>query len=174
MGEQQPVARDFILEPGFVCAPLEPMRLSVVVASGVAVTLFDPKRKRGGMGHYIRPFRTEGRSTALFAAPSIVTLVRMLLKGGARPEELEAHLYGGAANPEADNFAHGVSEQNIQVGQEILDRMRIPLSGADTGGARARKVVFHTGTGETVVARVDRVRRSDWYPPLAAEEDRRP
>lgn len=161
----EPVVQDFFLPPGHIVAPLEPMRLAVVVASGVAVTVFDTKRKRGGMAHYIAPYRRGMLSTAMFAAPSIITLVEMLRANPAEIGPLEARLYGGAKNPESPNFEDGLSEANVQVGKEILMKLNIPLVGTDIGGERGRKIVFHSGTGEVVVASVDRVRNSDWYPP---------
>ncbi|MBF0245403.1 MAG: chemotaxis protein CheD [Planctomycetes bacterium] len=138
--------------------------MAAVVASGVALTLFDAKRGRGGMGHYIRPLREAGYSTALFAAPAIIALVEMMYAAGSAPEDIEAHLYGGASNPRAKSFASGLADDNVRVGKEILGKLGIPIAGLDVGGVRARKVVFQTATGESVVARVDNVRSSDWYP----------
>lgn len=162
--ENEVRVRDLFLNPGYVCVPPEPARLAVVAASGVAVTLYDPDNRRGGMGHYIRPIREAGFSTAMFAAPSIVTLAQMMFAAGSVPSGIEAHLYGGASNSEADGFAPELAEENVRVGEELLARMGISLAGKDVGGTRARKIIFHTATGETVVAKVERVRSSDWYP----------
>lgn len=156
--------RDYFLQPGYLCVPPEPTRLSVVAASGIALTLFDPQRKRGGMGHYIRPRRERGASTTHFAAPAIVSLVEMMGHAGSEPTALEAHIYGGAVSPDAGPHDTAVSAENIQVAEELLEKLRIPLAGKDVGGTRGRKILFHTGTGEVVVARVERIRASDWYP----------
>ncbi|GAB6058843.1 chemotaxis protein CheD [Desulfonatronum parangueonense] len=152
------------LPPGHLCVPLEPTRLAVVAASGVAVTLFDPESGRGGMGHYLLPVRENGVSNAMFAAPAIVALARMLLDLGSRPEAMEAQIYGGAERVEAVGFQPELAERNVRVGEEVLLRLGIPLVGKDVGGNRARKVIFHSATGETVVAKVERVRATDWYP----------
>lgn len=164
---------DFLLQPGYVCVPEEPTRLAVVAASGVAVTVFDAKRRHGGMGHYIRPVREAGLSTAMFAAPAIVALVRMLFAAGSTAKDLEAHIYGGAENPRVEGYVPGLGRRNVQVGEEVLGVMGVCLVGKDVGGPRARKVVFHSATGETVVARVERVRETDWYPDCNAPEKQR-
>ncbi|WP_045218366.1 chemotaxis protein CheD [Desulfonatronum thioautotrophicum] len=161
-------ASDYFVRPGYVCVPVEPTRLAVVAASGVAVTLYDAGRRRGGMSHYIRPVREAGLSTPMFAAPAIVTLAEMLFAAGSTAGDLEAHLYGGAENSEAQGYLPGLGRHNVQVGEELLDRLGIALAGRDVGGTRARKVVFHSATGECVVARVERVRETDWYPDCIA------
>jgi len=155
---------DFFLHPGFIYVPPTPMRLSVVVASGVALTLHDSRRGRGGMGHYIRPVREAGYSTALFAAPAIMSMAKLMFEAGSAPADLEAHLYGGASNPSAPAFTQGLAEDNVRVGKEILGKLGIAIACLDVGGARARKVVFQTATGESLVAKVEKVRGSDWYP----------
>lgn len=161
---ESPPQRAFFLNPGFVCVPAAPTRLAAVVSSGVAITVYDARRKRGGMSHYTQPLRHSGRSTAIFAAPSIVELIRGLLASGSRERDLEAHLFGGATNPVAVGYVQGLSEKNVEVGEELLRKLRVSVVGKDVGGSRARKILFDSVSGETVVARVERVRASDWYP----------
>lgn len=159
-----PVTKDFFVEPGYVCVPAKPSKLAVVVSSGIAVALFDKKLKKGGIGHYVEPYRRQGLSTAMFAAPAIVSLVNMFLDHGCSKEDIEAHIFGGAENSESNRFDGKIGSENITVGLEILKKMNIKVSTRDTGGTMGRKIVFHTGTGETVVAKVERIRESDWYP----------
>ena len=157
------VVKDYLMRPGFACVPYEPTRIATVVSSGVAVTMYDKKRNFGGMAHFFRPYRENGLSNSKFAAPSIVSLYQMISKRGSTPYDLEAYLYGGAENYKSNRFNESISRNNITVGIEILDKLKIPIIGKDVGGNRGRKIVFHTGTGEVVVAKVDRIRESDWY-----------
>ncbi len=156
--------RDYFIKPGYVYVPAEQTHLRTVVASGIGVTLFDRSRKIGGMSHYIRPFREKGSSTAVFAAPALTALARMLMDTGSIRSDLEAHFYGGAVNPQAAGYEPGISEDNIRIGLEILGKLGIAVVGQDVGGERARKIVFHTGTGEIMMAKVEAVRATDWYP----------
>lgn len=162
---RQIVVSDVMLGAGYVCVPSRPARLCAVVGSGGVVTIWDRRRERGGMTHYVRPYREPGGpSTARYAAPAIVALVRMLLHSGSRVGDLEAHLFGGAENSKAPGYLEGVAKDNVRVGLEILEKLRVPRVQRDTGGERGRKVVFHTATGEVVLAKVDRIRATDWYP----------
>jgi chemotaxis protein CheD len=155
------------LKPGHVYLPAEPTQIWSVAASGIAVLMFDQRQKRGGMAHYTRPYREKGLSTAIFAAPAIVALLQMLRESGSSDQDIEAQIYGGAVNQSASNFEKGLSEENAKVGFELLRKMELPIIGRDVGGPRARKIVFQSGTGETMVAKVDRVRESDWYPGIS-------
>lgn len=162
---RQVVANEFMLGPGCICLPAQPAKICAVVGAGVTVTVWDRRRKRGGMTHYARPYREQGRrSTAMYAAPAIVTLVRMLLDSGSSTADLETHLFGGASNRELEGHREGLGEDNIKVGLEILSKLRIQRVQLDAGGTRGRKVVFNTGTGEVILAKVERIRASDWYP----------
>ena len=156
--------KDFFVRPGFVCVPAEPTRFAAVTASGCVVTLFDERTGVGGIAHYVRPVREGNLSTAMFAAPAIVTLVKMLESAGAVRDRIEAHLYGGAINPDCPRYREGLSEKNASVGLEVMARLGISLAGQDVGGSRPRKIMFHSGTGEVAVIKVKRVREEDWYP----------
>ncbi len=142
------------------------MRLSAVAASGVVVVLYDPRLRCGGMSHYAEPYRRRGLSTAMFAAPAIVTLVRMMQAGGSARPDMEANIYGGAVNPKSPRFDAAIAGDNARVGLELLARMQVRIACQDLGGTHGRKVVFNTSTGELAVARVARVREDDWYPKM--------
>jgi chemotaxis protein CheD len=88
----------------------------------------------------------------------------MLLPHGYSPQDLEASIFGGACNPEAAGFVPDLHEENVRVGLEILHKLGITDIKNNTGGTKARKLMFDTGTGETVIAETHRVRSTDWYP----------
>jgi len=156
---------DVYLQPGYICLPARPTKLFTVVGAGIVVTLYDTKKKYGGMNYYVRPKRVRPEhSTPEYACPAIIGLLAMLLKHGSKLEDLEAHMYGGASNSNMSDHIEGLSDDNIKIGFEILDHKKIRIAGKDIGGDRGRKVVFNTSTGETIVAKVDKIRSKDWYP----------
>lgn len=157
------------LPAGSLCLPAHPAILEAVASSSAVVCAFDPRRKRGGMAHYCRPYREKNKpSTAVYAGPAIVGLVRMLEKEGSRPKDLNLHLVGGAACERARGFERGLAENNIKVGLEILGKLGLGSVGMHTGGSEGKRVRFHTGSGELVLATIEGMRDRDWYP-CAAE-----
>lgn len=159
-----PVTRTLYMGPGFLYLPTLPTRLCTVVASGVAVTVFDRRQCYGGVGHYSHPFRAGKTSTPNFAAPALVGLIRMFTKAGSHPDNLETYLYGGADNPDASDFAGRRGFHNLQIGYEILGKLGVRVAGSDVGGRFARKLVFYTGTGECMLAKVADSPEVEWYP----------
>ena len=159
-----PVTRTLYMRPGFLCLPSLPTRLCTVIASGVAVTVYDKRQCFGGVGHYSHPFRTSNMSTPDFAAPALVGLIRMFTKAGSEPGNLETYLYGGADNPDVPGFSGCRGFHNLQTGYEILAKLGVRVAGSDVGGRFARKLVFYTGTGESMLAKVDGADCVQWYP----------
>ncbi len=162
--KKEVLKQDVFLDPGYVYMAARTTQLCTVVASGGCITLYDKERKLGGMGHYVYPYRKDGVSTARFAAPAIVALTDMFFDTGSSKEDLETHFYGGAVKTDFPGYTEGQSEDNVKVGIEILGKIGVEIDGMDVGGTRARKIVFNTGTGELMVAKVEEVRDSDWYP----------
>lgn len=150
--------------PGFLYLPTLPTRLCTVIASGVAVTVYDRRQCLGGIGHYSHPLRMGGLSTPDFAAPALVGLIRMFTKAGSDPRNLETYLYGGADNPQAPGFSGLRGFNNLRTGREILHKLGVRVAGSDVGGRFARKLVFYTGTGECMLAKVDDLDLDHWYP----------
>ncbi|MDR3077151.1 MAG: chemotaxis protein CheD [Planctomycetota bacterium] len=159
-----PVGRTLFMGPGFLFLPAQPTRLCTIIASGVAVTVFDRRQCFGAVGHYSHPKRRGNSSTPDFAAPALVGLIRMFRQAGSDPGQLETYLYGGADNPEAPGFDAWRGVSNSRVGFDILSRLGVRVSGADVGGRFARKLVFYTGTGESMLAKVTDTDCSEWYP----------
>ena len=159
-----PTTRTLYLQPGFLCLPAKPTHLCAVVASGVAVTIFDREKGFGGMGHYSHPCRRNGESTPRFAAPALAGLVGLFAAAGSSIGDLETFIYGGSDNPEMFGFDPNRGMHNLRSGFEILEKLGLRVSGSDIGGRFARKLMFYTATGESMVAKVTEIRPEDWYP----------
>ncbi|MDR1534180.1 MAG: hypothetical protein LBU64_03675 [Planctomycetota bacterium] len=159
-----PVHRTLFLRPGFLFLPAAPTRLCTVIASGVAVTVYDRSQCFGGVGHYSHPVRLARGSTPDFAAPALVGLIEMFQSAGSNLRDLEIYLYGGADNPHAPGFRAWRGRSNCRAGFDILKRLGAPPAGSDIGGRFARKLVFYTGTGESMLAKVTEFDEWEWYP----------
>lgn len=121
--------------------------LSTVLGSCVAVCLHDPKRKIGGMNHFLLPF---GLTTAtdrpvrygLFAMES---LINDLTKAGAVKSRLEAKIFGGAR---ISTDLRDIGRINAIFAKEFLATEGIACLGESLGGTNARRVVFRPTTGQ--------------------------
>ncbi len=164
--------QNVIVFPGYVCVPQKATFLKAVVASGIVITLYDTVSHIGGMCYYTHAIRENNNSSPRFAAPAILSVLQLMEKGGATRQNIECYIYGGAVNEEALRFSAGASEANVRVGKEILTKAGITSYISNTGGGLGRKIIFNSGTGEAIVATVNSVRKSDWYPSLTMKRGR--
>ncbi len=157
-----PAERHF-LEPGYYMLPADSCTVVTVVASSVVVTLYDIKRKIGGVCHYIKP-RPEGSETASgnHGLPTIAYLTRQLLKH-ARPQDLRAGIYGGASPTWATPMHRRMAQANVDAARAYLAKMDIVVDEEMVGGTRGFKLVYNTGTNEILLLKTERIRRADWF-----------
>jgi chemotaxis protein CheD len=132
-------------------------RLRTLLGSCVAVTLWHPARKVGGMCHYMLPERRrvagaprDGR----YGDEAFAMLVDAIARAGAPASEFIAHLYGGADTMPDDNGAKlGIGERNIELGWTLIDRHGFQLEGVDVGENMPRTVSLDLATGEVQMRR---------------------
>jgi len=137
--------------------------VSFGLGSCVAVTLYDTKRKIGGMAHIMLPdsASTNGRRASYQCADTaIATLVRELRANGAVLLDMVAKLVGGARMfADYEDSSEGIGEQNIKSVKHILKREQIPLIGEDSGGHNGRTVEFCLDSGKLVVKTIGKKAR---------------
>ena len=125
------------------------------IGSCVVVTIYDPRRKMGGMAHIMLPDSNSvnGRSSPYhYADTAIVTLLGKLHSRGALLQDIVAKMIGGAQMFICSNGSGpGIGKQNDSSIRQILGREQIPLSGEEVGGSYGRNVEFHLDSGKVIV-----------------------
>ncbi len=91
--------KEIFLKPGDIAFSKDPARITTVLGSCIAVTIFDKKSKMGGMCHYYLP-SANGKDTNgmpnKYGEQAIPALLKAVKKRGASPNDLEAKIIGGA------------------------------------------------------------------------------
>lgn len=136
----------------------EPLVVSTVLGSCVAVCLFSPKKKVGGINHFSLPRRSsaEGETSDFrYGDVAIQTLIAEMerLTGETR-DQFVAKIVGGADEVGGDKSTLSAGPENVRAAEEALREFGIPVIGRDTGGARGRKILFHTESGRLQVAKI--------------------
>jgi len=146
--------KSYYLYPGGLFAAPEPHRVTTVLGSCVAVCLWDPLRRIGGINHYLLPlWNGEGLPTPRYGNIAIDALLERMLTLGAARSGLQAKVFGGAAMWENSNGLLAVGERNIALARRQLERQGIPVVAADVGGDSGRKIIFETATGSVLLRR---------------------
>ncbi len=126
-------------------------RVHTLLGSCVAITLWNPTRRIGGMCHFLLPSRHRAPGTGRdgrFGNESLEMLVEALLKAGTRPQDYQVNLYGGADTlPDMNGHKFNVGERNIEQGWTLIDHYGFVLQDVDVGDHVPRNVsmTFHDG-----------------------------
>jgi len=137
------------LHPGELFASAQRSAVSTILGSCVAVCLWDPIAKIGGINHYLLPLWTgQGAVSSRFGDIAVQALLNKLLELGGQKSRLQAKLFGGACVIDAfrERESH-LGTKNVQTAEALLEREGIPLVGHDVGGCKGRKLIFHTDNG---------------------------
>ena len=157
------VVADYFLRPGFIYLPEKPTAISAVVGSGVAVCLFDKKKKTGGMNLYTFPAKGPNEQAfPIYGNVATRALVTMMINQGSKTRHIQSQILGGAFNREIS--PRDVGRDNIAMARQILNKMHIHIISEDVGGSLGRKIVFNTITNDVAILKTASLRTSDWYP----------
>jgi chemotaxis protein CheD len=153
VGSDDPVNRHF-LYPGTVFAEPIEYEISTVLGSCVAVCLFDPVFRRGGMNHMMLPYwNGEGLATPKYGNIAMERLFAKVLAIGCRRESLVAKVFGGANVSGTGLEAYMIGDRNITLAFQMLEEFRIPVVAKDLGGRIGRKVIMNSYTGTVLVGK---------------------
>jgi chemotaxis protein CheD len=136
------------LQPGHVVISIEPMQVTTILGSCVAVCLFDTTRRIGGINHFMLPFgggRTA--SSPRFGDVAMRELLDGLRAAGARLPFLQARVFGGASMFQDLKMTASLGQKNVELALDFLSRSGIDVVEIDTGGNRGRKLVYRTDEG---------------------------
>lgn len=144
------------LAPGEFRFATCPTRLRTVLGSCVAITLWHPQRKIGGMCHFMLPGRTRC-TTALngkYADEAIELFARKARSYHTEPEEYQLKLFGGG-----EMFPHlqrhvpfgDVARMNVNAALEMAALYRLDLIAQDMGSTGYRSIVFDLCNGDVWV-----------------------
>ena len=126
------------------------------LGSCVAITVFDPVAKIGGMAHVVLP-ASRGRSgekPGRYADVAILQLLEKLRKRGAVDSRMVINLVGGAQMSLAPGMGtvFKIGEENVAAVHGALKAEGLKPKAVETGGNKGRTVRLFIESGQAVVA----------------------
>ena len=133
---------------------------TIGLGSCVAVVLYDPQARIGGLAHVMLPDganATNGRQ-GRFAVTAVPELLDRMVSAGAQQASIYARIAGGAAMFEEilPRATARLGERNVTAVKAALAQAGIPLHGEDVGGNAGRSVFFDANDGSLVIRSVRR------------------
>ena len=145
------VPETIYLHPGQLYTASHATLVSTILGSCVAVCLWDPASRIGGMNHFLLPAGKGPR----YGNEAMTQLLEQLTGRGAFVARMVAKVFGGACViPGFTGSRQAIGTQNVEAALRFLAAHSIPVRGEQTGGQRGRKLLFHTGTGQAYVKEI--------------------
>jgi chemotaxis protein CheD len=146
---------EVFLQPGEFYFGEEKTRIRTLLGSCVAVALWHPNLRIGGMAHYMLPQRpsraTDQALDGRYAEEVMLMFQRELQQTKTRPADYRVKLFGGGRM-----FAHvqkakrhvDVSDRNVMIGRQLMTQHGFKIHAEDLGGDGHRNVVFDLWSGD--------------------------
>ena len=136
---------------GEIYTSSEPTIINTILGSCVSVCLFDPVQKVGGMNHILLPGKADldkYDSSFRYGINAMEMLINSMMKLGSRKKNFFSKIFGGAHIIQSVELNSSPGLKNIKFVEEFLEMEGIPIVSRDTGGVNARRIYFHTNSGD--------------------------
>ena len=134
-------------------------RISTLLGSCISITLWHPKRRIGGMCHYVLAERRVNLGSSShptldgrYADDAFVLFLQHMAEAGTRPNEYQAKLFGGGNMFNSGGNAMAIGSRNIERGRDLLAANKIALIAEHVGGNGCRKLHFDLRSGHVWLA----------------------
>jgi len=131
--------------------------VTYALGSCIAVAVYDPKVKVGGLLHYMLPDSTldinKAKATpGMFADTGIPILFKACYNLGAQKNSMIVKVIGGASILDDTNFFR-IGQKNIMAVRKMFWKNNVMINGEDTGSNFNRTVRLDINTGKVFVKR---------------------
>lgn len=128
------------------------------LGSCIGIALYDKRSKVGGLAHILlndsEKFKRPNVTTinpAKFADTAIPVLIKEMTAIGAKKENLEASIVGGASLFNFKSESGSVGDKNIESVRAGLKKAGIKITSEDVGGSCGRTMRLFVETGEVTI-----------------------
>lgn len=139
-----------------ISANTEDVLVTYSLGSCVAVVVYDPYKKIGGMIHIMLPEsgierEKDNLNPMKYVDLGVPVLYKELFKYGCKRGVLITSVIGGSNVMDKNKFFN-IGERNYLAVRKILWRNNVMINKEDVGGSKSRTVRLHIGSGKVVVS----------------------
>lgn len=127
--------------------------IHTTLGSCVAVTLWHPVLKVGGMCHYMLPgtARPGNQPNARYGEDALQMMMTEILRLPGDPGAYEAKLFGGASMFDVGPGGSSVAHRNVRTAESLMQRFSLHVAARSLGGTGYRQLVFNIACGDVWV-----------------------
>ena len=144
------------LKPGEVIISANPILVSTVLGSCVAVTMYSQEKRVGSICHAMFPNNLKQEDNLLYVDTAVHYLHRKMFEYDAGTD-LIVKLFGGAqvmVGGHSTDIRQSIGEQNIAQAKKTLEQLDRQIFKEDIGGKLGRKLLFSIKTGDVYLRRL--------------------
>ncbi len=144
------------LKPGEVIISKNPILVSTILGSCIAVTMFSPSKKIGAICHAMYPCNPTGPINVQHADSAIFYIYGKMMEYTGK-FDLIVKLFGGArvlAGGDYREERKAIGDQNVFQAKKTLQKLGLAIANSDIGGVRGRKLLFSMKTGDVYLRRL--------------------
>ncbi len=144
---------DIFLQPGEFYFGDHETRIRTLLGSCVAITMWHPARRIGGMCHYLLPSRGADITSDIdgrYGDEALMLFLREIARNESDPKDYQVKVFGGG-----DMFSGLSKSSSIQVGQRnvvqalgLLAGLGFEIHAQHVGGAGHRNIFFDVWSGD--------------------------
>jgi two-component system chemotaxis response regulator CheB len=149
------INRVFIL-PGEYFISKQPHIISTLLGSCVAVCLYNPKQKFGGMNHYMLPTSPNKERSGKYGDYAIAVLLQFMERTCGSLAGLEAIVSGGANVVSNITSGSQIGLRNIEMAHQILAKHQIRIIKENVGGLVGLKLHYQNWDNKLTIEEMDR------------------
>jgi len=132
------------------------VQVRTILGSCVAITVWHPGQRIGGMCHYMLPNPKRHRTGDLdgrYAEDAIDMFLKEIKRHKTTPQEYQVKVFGGGNMfPEAVRTSvTNIGGRNLQIGQDLLRQHNFRIMSSHLGGEGYRRILFDIGNGDVWV-----------------------
>ena len=141
-----------VLSPGEFFFSVHGEEIRTLLGSCVAITLWHPKRRVGGMCHYLLP--SAGKSTGntldgRYGDQAMTLFMTELKRTRTEPRGYQVKIFGGGNMFPDTAISSAVGDRNIEAAQQLLRKHGFRTPEAHVGCSGHRTVILDLATGDT-------------------------
>jgi chemotaxis protein CheD len=154
--------REVYLQPGDWFWGEDRVRIKTLLGSCVAICVWHPRLKVGGMTHCLLPSRglllprgygadyvADNELSGRYVDEALEIFFREMLRAGTRAQDFVVKVFGGGKMFEfVDKTGVTVGERNLQMMRAILAREGMAIAAQHVGGTGHRHVIFELWSGD--------------------------
>ena len=144
------------LKPGEAVISPDPILVSTILGSCVAVTMYSPATGIGAICHAMLPLNLKHDNDLHYVDTAVRYLHQKMEEHGGHTDMI-IKLFGGAqvlAGDYSTTTKLSVGEQNIIQAHKTLNQLGLLITNADIGGTLGRKLHFSLKTGDVYLRKL--------------------